>query len=263
MILLLGGTSETAPLATALATAGFKVLVSTATDVPLHVGDHPNISRRSGKLDRDQMLQLAIRQNVLAIVDASHPYASSVRQNARTVADQLEIPYVSWVRPRILDNDGEIHFEPNHKSAAKTAFSFGRPVLLTTGSRNLSPYVREAAATGVPLTVRVLDHPSSLVACRKAGIPDANIVSGRGPFSVDDNLKVIRRYGIGVVVTKDSGLEGGVPAKLTAARIADCRVVVVQRPAESNRDGTADVSAIVKELSQLPALSITSVKNNV
>ncbi len=34
MILLIGGTSETAPLAEALAGAGFKILVSTATTSP-------------------------------------------------------------------------------------------------------------------------------------------------------------------------------------------------------------------------------------
>ena len=37
-VLLLGGTSETAPLATALARAGHNVLVSTATDIALDVG---------------------------------------------------------------------------------------------------------------------------------------------------------------------------------------------------------------------------------
>ena len=77
MILLLGGTSETVAIASALADAGFNVLVSTATDVPLNVGDHPNISRRSGRLDPDQMAQLANQQGVIAIVDASHPYAAS------------------------------------------------------------------------------------------------------------------------------------------------------------------------------------------
>ncbi len=75
MILLIGGTSETAPLAEALAAAGFKVLVSTATEVPLNVGDHPNIFSRSGKLDGPDMAQLAKKRGVQAIVDASHPYA--------------------------------------------------------------------------------------------------------------------------------------------------------------------------------------------
>jgi precorrin-6A/cobalt-precorrin-6A reductase len=252
MILLLGGTSETAPIASALATAGFKVLVSTATDAPLDVGDHPNISRRAGKLDREQMLRLSIQQGVVAIVDASHPYAASVQANARSVADQIKIPYLSWIRPPISEGDSLITSVPDHKTAAKVAFSFGLPVLLTTGSRNLEPYVRESNATGGLLVVRVLSHPDSLEACRKAGISDDNIVSGRGPFSIQENLSVIKQFGVGVVVTKDSGAAGGVPEKLEAAHLAGCRVVLVKRPAKSpGVKEFNDVSELVQELCRL------------
>lgn len=41
MILLLGGTSDTAPIARGLAAVGLPVLVSTATDIDLDVGVHP------------------------------------------------------------------------------------------------------------------------------------------------------------------------------------------------------------------------------
>jgi precorrin-6A/cobalt-precorrin-6A reductase len=252
MILLFGGTSETAPIASALATAGFKVLVSTATDAPLNVGDHPNISRRAGKLDQDQMVRLATQQGVIAIVDASHPYATSAQANARIAASRLKIPYLSWVRPPILDLDSLITSVPDHETAAKEAFSFGMPVLLTTGSRNLEPYVRESKATGVRLVVRVLFHPDSMDACRKAGISDDNIVSGRGPFSIQENLSIIKQFDIGVLVTKDSGAAGGVQEKLEAAHLAGCRVVLVQRPAKSpGVKEFNDVSELVQELCRL------------
>jgi precorrin-6A/cobalt-precorrin-6A reductase len=252
MILLFGGTSETAPIASALATAGFRVFVSTATDAPLDVGDHPNISRRAGKLDREQMLRLSNQQDVIAIVDASHPYAASVHANARSVADQLKIPYLSWIRPPILEGDSQAISAPDHDAAAKVAFSFGLPVLLTTGSRNLEPYARESSATGVRLVVRVLSQPDSMDACRKAGISDDNIVSGRGPFSIQENLSVIKQFGIGVLVTKESGVAGGVPEKLKAAHLACCRVVLVQRPAKSSgAQGFNDVSELVQELCRL------------
>lgn len=110
------------------------------------------------------------------------------------------------------------------------AFAFGRPVLVTTGSRNLASYSEAARRTGIPLTVRVLDIPESLDACRAAGIPEDRIIAGRGPFSVEENLAAIGRFGIGVIVTKDSGRSGGVEAKLDAARQANCRVIVIRRP---------------------------------
>jgi len=232
MILLIGGTSETAPLALALADAGFRVLVSTATDVPLDVGTHRNISRRVGSLDRAGMLRLATERGIRLFVDASHPYAVSARKNARHAASELGIPYLSWIRPAVLVENELVIFRPNHKLAAETACSLGEPVLLTTGSRHLAPYVKAAERAGVKLVVRVLPHPASLEACRAAGIPEENVVAGRGPFSVEENLLVMRRFSIGVIVTKDSGIAGGVLEKIEAARKHGCRVVVVQRPEE-------------------------------
>ncbi len=95
----------------------------------------------------------------------------------------------------------------------------------------------------------MLSHPGSIDTCRRAGIPGENIVSGRGPFSVEENLKVINKYGIGVLVTKDSGVAGGVPEKLEAARVAGCRVIIVQRPVESrDTQGFSEISELVNEL---------------
>jgi precorrin-6A/cobalt-precorrin-6A reductase len=80
------------------------------------------------------------------------------------------------------------------------------------------------------LVVRVLNERGSLEACRFAGVAEEFIVMGRGPFSVEENRTVIRKFKIGVLVTKDSGIAGGLPDKIEAARMEKCQVVVVQRP---------------------------------
>jgi precorrin-6A/cobalt-precorrin-6A reductase len=253
MILLIGGTSETAPLASALADAGLRVLVSTATDVTLDLGCHPNVMRRTGVLDQAGLRRLIDQQRIRLIVDASHPYAVAVRDNARRVAAELGIPYLNWLRPAGLESEESVIFCQDHKHAAETACSFGLPVLLTTGSRNLVPYAAASRRAGIELVVRVLPHADSLDACRAAGVTGPNIITGRGPFSVEENLETMRRFNIGVMVTKDSGTAGGVPAKLEAARIHACRVVVVQRPEDSHRMAFSDVSRLVAAV--LSALS--------
>jgi precorrin-6A/cobalt-precorrin-6A reductase len=230
MILLLGGTSETAPLATALAEQGYRVLVSTATDIPLNVGNHPSILRRTGRLNEDAMAALVRERDIIAILDATHPYATLVQKTAQNVAELLAIRYLRWHRPGIIIEDQKSLFAVDHPHAAHIAFSFSRPVLLTIGSKNLEPYVQEARRTGVPLIVRVLDHPQSVKACHQAGINDMSIISGRGPFSSEENLAVIRKFDIGVMVTKDSGIAGGVRSKIEAARLGNCQMVVVRRP---------------------------------
>jgi len=230
MILLIGGTSETAPLASGLAAAGYEVLVSTATDAPLAIGDHPRISRRAGRLDEEGMVALAREKGIRAIVDAAHPYAVAAHAAAHDAAQRLGIPYLVF-RRATGDTKGEnIHFAADHAEAAEMAFAFGRPVLLTTGSRTLAPYAEAARRTGVPHVVRVLDTQESLDACRAAGIPEDRIIAGRGPFSVEENLASIRRFGIGVIVAKESGRIGGIEAKLAAARQTNCQVIVIRRP---------------------------------
>lgn len=248
MILLVGGTSETASLATALAEAGFKVLVSTATSVPLDVGLHANIMRRSGELDREGLERVAVEHGIELIVDGSHPYASGVRQNAKLVAARLSLPYVSWVRPAVIGPDEVVHVALNHADAAVRATSFGKPILLTIGSRNLAPYAEQAAKARVPLIARVLDHEDSLEAAVRAGIPRGRIIAGRGPFSVEDNLAVIRQHRIGCLVTKDSGEAGGVPAKIEAARETGCAVVVVARPSGVKDTQFESISQLVEHV---------------
>jgi precorrin-6A/cobalt-precorrin-6A reductase len=230
MILLIGGTSETSPLAAGIAAAGYNVLVSTATDAPLAIGDHPRISRREGRLDAEGMVALATDKGIRAIVDAAHPYATAAHAAAKRASERLGIPCIVFRRTAVDIKGKNIRFAAGHAEAADIAFAFGRPVLLTTGSRNLAPYAEAARRTGIPLAVRVLDAPESVDACRAAGIPEDRIIAGRGPFSVEENLAAIGRFGIGVIVTKESGRSGGVEAKLAAARRADCLVVVIRRP---------------------------------
>lgn len=230
MILLIGGTSETAPLADGIAAAGFEVLVSTATDAPLAIGDHPRISRREGRLDEEGMVTLAGEKGIRAIVDAAHPYAAGAHTAAQRAAQRLGIPCLLFRRAGVDIKAGNVRFAVDHAEAAEMAFAVGSPVFLTTGSRNLAPYVAAALRSGVPYVVRVLDTRESLFACRAAGIREEWIIAGRGPFSVEENLAVIRRFGIGVIVTKESGRIGGVEAKLAAANQTNCQVIVIRRP---------------------------------
>lgn len=252
MILLIGGTSETAQLASALAEAGFKVLISTATDIRLDVGVHPHLSRRTGLLDQEEIVKIVAERGIRTIVDASHPYAASIRATARQAASTANIPYMNWVRPSALEKSERVVVSDNHYLAAQTACSFGVPVLLTTGSRNLVPYVVEAERNKVDLVVRVLAHPDSLAACRRAGVKSERTVAGRGPFSLDQNLKVLKKFNIGVLVTKDSGVAGGVPEKLEAARIHNCRVVVVRRPTDFSDKNFSNVKELVAAILALP-----------
>lgn len=246
MILLLGGTSETAAVAEALAVAGQCVLVSNATDVPLNVGCHANIRRRCGRLDAAAMADLARREGIDALVDVSHPYAAELRATAERVAQEVGIPYLTYVRPGgAVAGDGVI-IVADHAEAARVACESGRPVLLTVGSRNVVVYAREAERRHVTLITRVLPHPASVAACVDAGITKERIVTARGPFGVEQNRALIRQSGVGVVVTKDGGKAGGFQAKREAAQLEFCLLVVVGRAGQPSERIFSDTNGLVQ-----------------
>jgi precorrin-6A/cobalt-precorrin-6A reductase len=251
MILLLGGTSETAHVAEALAASGHRVLVSTATDVELDVGRHANITRRCGRLDAAAMTALARSEAARVLVDVSHPYAAALRATARQAAREAGIPYLTFVRPASLETAEGMQVVPDHATAARVAFAARRPVLLTVGSRNVAVYVKEAETTRVPVIARVLPHEESISACLAAGLPRERIVTGRGPFGVEENRALIRQQGIGVVVTKDSGNAGGFPAKQEAARLESCLFVVVGRAPELTDGAFSDLELLIAEVKKL------------
>ena len=246
MILLLGGTSETAGLAEALAAADLQVLVSTVTDLSLNTGSHPAIERVTGELDAPALERTVRKRAIKAIVDATNPYALQAHETARRVADKLGLPYFKWTREETRYDASAVDIADDHEHAAKLAASYGRAVLLTTGSKHLPMYVESCRIRGVPLVARVLPEPQSTEACRAAGIQPDRIVTGRGPFSVEENVSLLTKFDIGVLVTKDGGPAGGTPEKLQAARQCGCRVVMIRRPAEERDAEFSEVELLVR-----------------
>lgn len=230
MILLFGGTGETAGLATALAGLGGAVTVSTATDAALDVGAHPLIRRRCGRLDDDGMLALIESEGVRVVVDAAHPFAAELHRTVARAAERAGAPLIRFQRENATAAGDNLFYVDSHDEAAALAVSFAAPVLLTTGSRNLSPYVKAARRRGVPLFARVLPHPDSEAACEAAGLPESARIFARGPFDIGQNRELIGRCRAGVLVTKESGRPGGFPEKIAAAALENCQVVVIRRP---------------------------------
>ena len=229
MILLLGGTGETDEISSALSWYGCDILVSTATDFPMKLPQSQRIKIRTGRLSENEMTELIHDMNIKAVVDATHPYASEITALASRVSSLCGIPYYRYCRPTGIHEAPDVFFAKGHDAAAVIAFSFGNNVLLTTGSKNLAPYAKESRQSNARLVARVLDTEDSIRACLDAGIDRKSIVAGKGPFSVEDNMAVIRKFDIGVLVTKDGGVRGGVLEKLEASRTENCRIIVVER----------------------------------
>jgi precorrin-6A/cobalt-precorrin-6A reductase len=128
------------------------------------------------------------------------------------------------------------------------ACAAGRTILLTIGSQHLAPYISEAALHGCRLVARVLAVPESIAACRRAGMADRDVIAARGPFSIEENLSVLRQFAIEVLVTKDSGTAGGLPAKIAAAEREHCEIVLIRRMPELNRNQVHTIAGLLDRI---------------
>ena len=242
MILILGGSSEIYPISQALTNKRLKVLVSTATNAHLILPQ--KVRRRCGRLTATEIIKLCLDANVRLMIDAGHPFAHELHANCLEASNKMELPLLRFVRPSGKLPASAIKASA-HNEAAKIAFSYAGPVLLTIGSRNLAPYVLHARKTNIPILARVLNHHESIAACINAGLSEYEFIVGRGPFSVKDNTNLIHKHKAYVLVSKDSGQAGGLEAKIQAAQETNCKIIVVTRNNTAGTNGFSEINPLV------------------
>ena len=249
MICVLGGIRESREVAVRLLDAGRKVLFSTATTIPFPLPGDPRLERRIGELDREALQRLLRNRPIRAVLDVTHPYAGRITRVARGACRRESVPYFCYLRPPALEPGAkQVTRAAGHPEAARLACEREAVVLLTIGTRSLEPYVERARAAGSRLYVRILPCPQSRETCRVLGIDDEHIISGGRVDSVENNVSLLRSCGADVLVTKDSGKQGGTRAKLAAARRTDTQVIAVERPAAYCAEVADSVEELVKKL---------------
>ncbi|MDP4269076.1 MAG: precorrin-6A reductase [Bacteroidota bacterium] len=227
MIWLIGGTSNAIELALRITDKGLPVLATVTTRYGEMLFQYYGVEVRRGALTLDDMAALIHEKSVSIIVDASHPFAYVVSENAITVAKQTGLPYLRFERETNEVSANAVYVD-SYSDACQYLMDKPGNVLLTTGSKNLTDFAPLGADRLYP---RVLPVPAGLEACSKAGIAPSHILAAIGPFSTEFNVATIRQYLISYLVTKDSGYEGGFPEKLEAAEQAGITAVVIRRPA--------------------------------
>ena len=73
--------------------------------------------------------------------------------------------------------------------------------------------------------VRTIEPPDAI-----SSLPSHRLILARGPFSIEEEIALMRDERVDVLVTKNSG-GGATEAKLAAARALGIEVIIVERPA--------------------------------
>ncbi|WP_346012019.1 cobalt-precorrin-6A reductase [Streptomyces sp. SID3343] len=221
LVLVLGGTSDARVLAARLdGVPGVRVVSSLAgrTSAPVLPVGETRVGGFGGVAGLARWLR---ERRVAAVVDATHPFAARISANAVAACDEVGVPLVRLQRPGWSAVAGDDwHWVDSAHAAARLLPDLAERVFLTTGRLETAPY---AAADALWFLLRSVEPPTDLLPRQ------CEVLLSRGPFTVADEIALMRDRRIDAVVTKDSG--GALTAaKLTAARHLGLPVVLLRRP---------------------------------
>ncbi|MFC8180393.1 cobalt-precorrin-6A reductase [Rhodococcus sp. NPDC057297] len=236
-ILLLGGTSEARSLAADVADDPLLDVVSSLAG-RVHDPQLPAGATRVGGFGgATGLTQWLERECVDVVVDATHPFATSISSNAHQASRATGTPLVRLVRPAWTPSTEDRWVRVRSVSqAAETVERLSRRSFLTIGRQNVGAF---AWIERTWFLVRSIDPPTGALP------PHHEVLLARGPFAEADEIELMKAHRIDTMVTKNSG-GAMTDAKLAAARRLGVPVVMIDRPREAGADFCAGtVGAVV------------------
>jgi len=235
-VLILGGTTEGAALATELvARQGERIdVISSFAGRIQGLRPPPGRIRIGGFGGAEGLAAYLTAERIDLLIDATHPFAAQMSRNAREAAARAGVPrLLFWRHPwprHPLDRWIEVD---SIDAAAQALVHLGPRVWLTVGASELAPF---AAVPDRWYLVRLIEAKAPLP------LPDCTVIEARGPFQLENERALIRHHRIDAIVSKASGGRATY-AKIEAAREADLPVVMIRRPLPEPGDRVEDVAA--------------------
>ncbi len=235
-IVIFGGTSEGRELAEYAEQNGIPVLVSVVSGYGESLlTESSMVQVHTGALDEEKMRAFLRGAAPELVLDATHPYARVVTEQVAALCRELAVPYRRILRAseedKTAENSSPVFVVDSLADAVNCLKQDDRPVLLTTGSKELEIFASDPAWKD-RIYARVLPDSQVLKKCEELGIRGAHVIAMQGPFSTELNCALLRTVRAGWLVTKEAGKRGGFAEKMEAARQCGVSVVVIRRPVQ-------------------------------
>ncbi|MCA1398605.1 cobalt-precorrin-6A reductase [Bradyrhizobium sp. BRP56] len=237
--LILGGTADANLLAAAIASAGIDAVYSYGgrTRAP---ADQPLPVRSGGFGGVSGLADYLQREAVTHVVDATHPFAAEMSRNAIAACAQTATPLLALERAPWDKTSGDRWIEvADVVSAAAALPDTPSRVFLAIGRQHVAPF---GARPQHAYTLRFVDPPEQALP-----LPDADVIVSRGPFTLEDELAMMRARRIEWIVARNSGGTGA-RAKIDAARVLGLPVIMITRPPLPDRLRVESVSEVMQWL---------------
>lgn len=241
-ILLLGGTTESLEIATALAGDDrFDVTTSLAGRTIAHRLP-PGRLRVGGFGGAAGLAEYLRSEGFDLVVDATHPFAATISRNAAAACAEAGVPRLHVVRPGWQARPGDRWIEVDDTEAAAAALPpMSRTAFVAIGRQELAAF---AGLSGVTLILRMVEMPAEPLP-----VAAHTVVLARGPFAQSDEEALFQSHGVDAVVSKNSG-GAATYAKIAAARALGLPVILIRRPPTPpglRIEDTADAVAWIRD----------------
>ncbi|MDR6430683.1 cobalt-precorrin-6A reductase [Brucella pseudogrignonensis] len=233
-ILILGGTAEAAKLASAFVPLPVESITSLA-------GRTANPTSISGKIrtggfgGADGLATYLAHEKIDLLIDATHPYATRISQNAVQASEITNIPLLRLERPAWEKENGDNWIDVVSEAQAANLIPACERVLLALGRQHIAPF---AERNDVHFFMRMIDPP-------EVSLPhDCEIVLAK-PGNYDAEKQFLSGRKIGLIVSRNSG--GSISyAKIKAARDLGIPVMMISRPQVSAKTIVATVDEAIE-----------------
>ncbi|VVO21649.1 cobalt-precorrin-6A reductase [Pseudomonas fluorescens] len=214
-LLLLGGVTEALAIARTLGPQHIYSLAGIGR-VPTDLTCQVRVGGYGGAAGLAQFIE---SEGIDLLLDATHPYAAQISQNAATAAQLSAIPCWALRRPAWQAQAGDDWREVSDWAELVEALKpFKRP-LFTLGREPLQHL--DEIPDGQFWTLRALDQYPGNKRCE--------VIGARGPFLLDEERGLFERRQIDVLISKNSGSSATEP-KLEVARERGVPVLILKRP---------------------------------
>lgn len=218
-ILILGGTGDGREIAAALVAAGHDVITSLAGVTAQPILPAGKV-RRGGFGGASGLKSYLESETITLVIDATHPFAAQMSRQAFEACERCGVLLLRFERKPWQPTPEDAWTMVGSAAEAAAALPPGARVLLTTGRKDLEPFLARPDLSGI---VRMIEAPTIQ--------PPSNwrVLRERPPFTVAGEAALMTENAISHLVTKNAG-GSATEAKLEAARNCGIPVVMISRP---------------------------------
>lgn len=241
-ILVLAGTEEARILCHKLSEIeGLEIIVSLFQKIL--PSDYPGQIIAGGFGGTDGLAKYLQKERIGLLIDATHPYSSTINSNALAASRKTGTEYIRLVRKKWVAGPEYKWLEfPTLLQACQKIPPKSR-IFAALGGKNLGRDIEEIGNSLAQSHVylRVMEHPSFKLP------PNWIMLEYTPPITFEDEKALLMKYGITHILCRNSGGEIS-KLKLKAGAVLGLDVFMLERPCDSEGNRDFKIFSTVEEL---------------